>query len=151
MLRGYCGIGVQLPKFECNVGTLWRAADLFEAKFLFTVGRRYRRQASDTMKSWRHVPLYNFDTVADLVKNLPYSCQLVGVELTETARDLATFLHPERAIYLLGAEDHGLTKAALAACHMVIKLPGRVSMNVASAGGIVLYDRHVKANGVQRK
>ena len=46
---------------------------------------------------------------------------------------------------LLGAEDHGLSKAALARCQHLVQLPGRASLNVAVAGSIVLYDRHAKA------
>lgn len=82
---------------------------------------------------------------ADLVAHLPHSCPLVGVELTDDARMLADFSHPERAVYLLGAEDHGLTQTSLAACHHVVKLPGRFSMNVACAGSIIMYDRCVRS------
>jgi tRNA G18 (ribose-2'-O)-methylase SpoU len=36
-----------------------------------------------------------------------------GVELDENAEDLETFEHPRRCVYLLGAEDNGLTKKLL--------------------------------------
>lgn len=145
MTRGYCGIGIIHGKTGVNTGTLWRSADLFEADFLFTVGARYQKQASDTFKSWRHIPLWNFPTLDAMRAALPFQCLLVGVELDPRAVPLATYQHPERAVYLLGAEDHGLTREALAACHQIVQLPGRMSMNVAVAGSIVLYDRAVKA------
>lgn len=140
--RGYFGIGIWHPKTEHNVGTLWRSCESFDADFMFTVGRRYREQGSDTVKAWRHRPLYHFTTLDDLRDHLPYSCQLIGVELAPGAQDLPRYRHPERACYLLGAEDHGLTEGVLSECHAVVTIPcaGRC-LNVAVAGSIVLYDR----------
>jgi tRNA G18 (ribose-2'-O)-methylase SpoU len=143
-VRGYCGIGVVNGKSAVNIGTLWRSATILGADFIFTVGRRYERQRSDTYKTWRHIPLWTFADFRDLRRHVPYDCQLVAVEtIGETY--LADFTHPERAVYLLGAEDHGLTREALAACPRVVRLPGPRSLNVATAGSIVLYDRVVKA------
>lgn len=139
--RGYCGIGIEHGKTVANLGTLWRSADLFGADFLFTVRGRYKPQSSDTMKSWKHLPLWQFETLAALREASPRECLVVGIELTDDARPLETYVHPERAIYILGAEDHGLTKEAISMCHHLIRLPGRRSMNVAVAGSIVLYDR----------
>lgn len=142
--RGFYAIGIENGKNVVNAGTLWRSADLLGARFMFTVGRRYHKQASDTRKSFRHIPLFNFDSVDDLHAHLPMSTMLVAVELDARAHQLANYVHPERAVYLLGAEDHGLTKATLARCHAVVQLPGEQSMNVAAAGSIVMYDRLAK-------
>lgn len=144
VMRGYCGIGISHGKTAANLGTLWRSAHLLGASFLFTVGARYRKQSSDTMRSWRMVPLWHFTTLAQLRESLPRECLLVGVELDDRAHRIETFTHPERAIYLLGAEDHGLTTEERTACHHLIQLPGDRSMNVAAAGTVVLYDRFVK-------
>ena len=143
-MRGYFGIGVWHPKHGVNIGTLFRSATIFGAAFVFTVGRRYQRQASDTPKAWRHVPLWHFETVDELVRVSPYSAPIVGVELTDTAHRIETFCHPPRAVYLLGAEDHGLPPSMLARCHAVVRLPGEFSMNVSSAGTVVMYDRATK-------
>lgn len=141
-MRGFFGIGIDHTKTEHNVGTLWRTADLLGAAFMFTIGRRYKpRQSSDTMHSSRHIPLYHYAAVGDLIEHLPFGCKLVGVELDARATPLADYKHPERACYLLGAEDHGLTRDVSDRCHDLIVLPGRYSMNVAVAGSIVLYDR----------
>src|SRR5205807_1070118 len=110
-LREHCGffaIGVEGGKCEANIGSLWRSADLFGAAFIFTVGARYRKQASDTMRSARHIPLFGFGSVDDLYAHLPVDASLVAVELTDDARDLVSFVHPEQACYVLGAEDVGL-------------------------------------------
>lgn len=143
-MRGFFGIGIQNTKTEVNLGTLWRSANLLGASFIFTIGRRYKKQASDTMKSYRHIPLYNFETFEDFYKSLPYDAMLVGVELDKRAVMLSSFSHPERCVYLLGAEDHGLTKEAIDKCHSIVQLPGEFSMNVAVAGSIVMYDRVTK-------
>lgn len=143
-MRGYFAIGIEHTKTEANVGTLWRSADLFGAAFIFTIGRRYKRQASDTMHSWKSIPLFHYDTIDDLYAGLPYDCMLVGVELDDRATPIETSTHPERVIYLLGAEDNGLTRVTRDRCHRLIQLPGRRSMNVASAGTVVMYDRWLK-------
>ncbi|GGK83476.1 RNA methyltransferase [Rufibacter glacialis] len=147
--EGYFGIGIMEPKTEENVGTLWRSASLLGASFLFTVGRRYKKQSSDTSKSWKEIPLFHYTDFDDLFQHLPFSCQLVGIELDEKAVPIEQFTHPERCIYLLGSEDHGLSKAVRARCHHLVQLPGSNSMNVAAAGSIMLYDRHLKTHLAQ--
>ena len=139
--RGYFGIGIENTKTVMNIGTLWRSANLMGADFIFTIGARYKKQPSDTLKTWRHIPLYTYDTFEDFYKHIPYDCRLIGVELDEGAIPIKEYVHPERCIYLLGAEDHGLTKKAQERCHNLVVLPGRMSMNVAVAGSIVMYDR----------
>lgn len=145
MKRGHFGIGIEHGKTPANLGTLWRSAQLFGADYIFTVGRRYKRQPSDTMKTWRHIPLFEFETLEQLIAAHPRESLIVGVELEPTALELYHYRHPERAVYLLGAEDHGLTNAARAACHHMVVLPGEHSMNVACAGTVVMYDRCAKA------
>ncbi len=141
MVEGYFGIGILNPKTETNVGTLWRSAAILKASFIFVIGRRMAKQSSDTQQAFRSIPLYYYETFTDFYKQLPYGCQLVGVELTEEAIEIQSFRHPERCIYLLGAEDHGLTPEAIRKCHKLIKLPGEGSLNVAVAGALVMYDR----------
>lgn len=139
--RGYFAIGIEHGKTKANLGTLWRSADVLGAAFVFTIGARYTPQNSDTMKTWRRIPLVTYLSVEDLHEHLPYSCPLVGVELDPGARPIEQFAHPERAVYLLGAEDRGLSPATLRLCHHVIALPGDHSLNVAVAGSLVMFDR----------
>jgi tRNA G18 (ribose-2'-O)-methylase SpoU len=141
-MRGFCGIGIERSKTAINVGTLWRSAAILGADFIFTVGKRYPQQASDTVKAWRHIPYWEFEDLDDL--RTPYDCRLIGVEMDPRAKMVSAFTHPDRAVYLLGAEDHGLTRAALDRCHALIQLPGAYSLNVAVAGSIVLHDRASK-------
>lgn len=149
MSRGYFGVGVYHPKTEANIGSLWRTAHLYGAAFVFTVGRRYQTQASDTPKTPRHTPMFHFADIADLVEHLPWSAPLVGVELDDRSQPLTSYEHRERAVYLLGAEDYGLSPAVLSMCHDVVQIPSVAaqSMNVAVAGSLVIYDRFAKALG----
>ena len=144
--RGFFGIGVFHSKSVQNIGTLWRSAHCFGAAFIFTVGRRYEQQASDTMKTQRHIPLYHYKDIGEMKTNTPFGTRIVGVELTERSKPLSTFTHPETAIYLLGAEDHGLNPEAIAACHSLVQIEGASRcLNVAVAGSIVIYDRISKS------
>lgn len=146
MPRGFFAIGVYQPKTEANVGTLLRSAFLYDAAFVFTVGRRYTPQASDTPRTPRHIPLFHFATIDDLHAHLPNSAPLVGVELDPRATPLHEYEHHERAVYLLGAEDHGLPLDVTERCHELIVIDSiqPQSMNVSVAGSLVIYDRHVK-------
>lgn len=145
--RGYFGIAIWHPKSEINIGTLWRHAFLYDAAFVATIGRRYQKQASDTPGTPNHVPLLHYADLDDLLEHLPHSCPLVGVELAEGSKPLPRFSHPPRALYLLGAEDHGLPQAILQRCHQVVQIPTarEWSMNVSVAGSILMYDRMVKS------
>lgn len=145
--KGYFSIGVFHAKKEVNIGTLWRSAFIMGASDIFTVGRRYKSQHSDTTKAWRHIPLRHWLEFYELYQSLPYGCQLVGVEIDDNAEDLTTFIHPERAVYLLGAEDHGLTDDAKECCHHIVTIPtiNPYCLNVAVAGSIVMADRVMKA------
>jgi tRNA(Leu) C34 or U34 (ribose-2'-O)-methylase TrmL len=144
-MRGYYGIGVYHPKTEENIGTLWRSAFLYDAAFIFTIGRRYKEQCSDTTKSFRSIPMYHYLDFASFYRHMPYDCRLVCIELSEQSRSLPNFTHPDRCIYLLGAEDYGLPLPVTQG-QLVVQIPAPkpMSTNVAVAGSIVIYDRYVK-------
>lgn len=143
-MRGYFGIGIYKPKTEMNVGTLWRSAYNMGAYFIFVIGARYRRQPSDTVKAFKHIPFYSYDTWEDFKKYMPYNCQIICIELDDKAKDLKTFKHPERAVYVLGAEDSGIPKKYLKGNQVVQINDCKFCLNVAVAGSIVLYDRSLK-------
>jgi len=147
--RGYFGIAILSPKCELNVGVLWRTASLFKASFIATVGeRRYKTNNSDTMKSWKHMPLFHYESLEEFKNHIPKDCSLIGVELTQEARLLQTFIHPERAVYLLGSEDYGIPSEMHKEMDMMIQIetPINVSLNVGVAGSIIIYDRNLKSN-----
>lgn len=143
MPRGYYGIGIYHPKTTENIGTLWRSAHNFGANYIFTIGKRYRKQASDTTKAERHIPLYEYETMDDFKKNLPKGCQIVFVEQTNGARNLKESCHPETAVYVLGAEDEGIPEDLMVG-HQKVFIDTPMCLNVAVAGSIVMYDRQIK-------
>ena len=145
--RGFFGIAILNPKREPNVGVLWRSASIFGASFIATVGKvRYKHNGSDTMKSWKHLPLFHFESIDDLRLHLPKDCSLVGVEMTAKSSNLQSYVHPERALYLLGAEDWGIPFEVIQKLDYVIKISTQIdiSLNVGVAGSIVCYDRCLK-------
>ncbi len=68
---------------------------------------------------------------------------VVGIELAEGAAPLPEAHLAGDICIAMGNEDHGLSPALLARCHLAVYVPqvGRVgSLNVATAASIALYD-----------
>ena len=147
--RGYFGIGIYHGKNEQNIGTLWRSANILGADFIFTIGKRYKKQCSDTLCTPRHVPLFHYSDWDDMFQHVPYGCPVVAIELDDNSIPLETFVHPERCIYLLGAEDSGIPRNILNRCYATVQLLGDRCMNVSTVGSIVMYDRAVKTGGIR--
>ena len=101
-MRGYFAIGVERISKPMNLGNLLRSAHAFGASFFFTIAPNFDARAvkaSDTSDAAKHLPLYCYESVAELA--LPRGCQLIGVEFSETAVELPSFCHPQRAAYVL--------------------------------------------------
>lgn len=144
MPRGYFSIGIYNPQKKINVGTLWRSALAFGASYIFTIGSSYKTQSSDTPKTYRHIPLFRFKDFDHFLETRPKDTLLIGVEIKEDARDLPKFVHPERAIYLLGSEGDGLPEKVIRTCNQVVRIPTKICLNVSTTGSIVMYDRMAK-------
>ncbi|MFV8225067.1 RNA methyltransferase [Christiangramia aquimixticola] len=142
--QGFFGIGIQNGKTPENLGVLWRSAQNMGASFIFTIGNRYAKQACDTHKAVGAMPYFHYETFGDFYRHLPKGAMLVGVELDDKAEPLETFIHPRRCVYLLGAEDHGLSSEAIEKAHHLVKFKSTLSLNVSVAGSIVMYDRSTK-------
>ncbi len=146
-MRGYFAIGIERASKPGNVGNLIRTAHAFGAAFVFVLRsglrgdavREIARARADTAKTAAAIPFYEYDRLADLV--LPRGCRLVAVEITEEATELPVFHHPLNAAYILGGERLSLSPETLERADHVIKIPTRFSLNVATAGAIVMYDR----------
>lgn len=138
------GIGIENPKWAVNVGTLWRSAVNFGASFVFTIGRRYKRQRSDTTYLPRHLPLFHFVTLEAYRESAAFDWMPIGVELTTTAGSLRDFVHPQRCVYILGPEDSSISKAAQRMCKYIVQIRGCGCLNLAVAGSIIMFDRMTK-------
>lgn len=143
MKRGYFGIGIYHPKTTENMGTLWRSAHNFGANFIFTIGQRYRKQPSDTTDAAKHTPLYHFKDWNDFTAHLPYNADLVFIEQSDKSRSITECSHPEKAIYVLGAEDKGIPDELMQG-HRVVHIDTPMCLNVAVAGSIIMFDRQTK-------
>ena len=145
---GFFGVGIVRGKTGGNDGVLWRSAAQLGAAFSFSVGARFGRLdgATDAIDAWKTVPNFRYDSFADFAKSSPRGAAWVAVEMC--GEPLETFAHPDRAVYFLGAEDHGVPKDVLRACRHVVSLPAArsASYNVAVAGALVMYDRLSKRN-----
>ena len=146
--RGFFEIGIYHTKTSSNVGTLWRSASQLGASSIFTIDKRYPKQASDTLKTYRHIPMREFSSFGQFLASMPKCARLIGVEMG--GKPLSTFNHPEQAIYLLGAEDFGLPSAVIDACDNIISIESlrTESYNVAVAGSIVMYHRYLQYSKV---
>lgn len=143
---GFFGIGIYNGKNINNLGTLWRSAYQLGAAFTFVVGSRFRRECSDTPRSWTQIPCFEYKDWNDFVIHSPVAAVWVGVEMGGTP--LENFEHPPKAVYVLGSEDTGLNTTMLRACRHHIALPTTgerlPSFNVAVTGALIMYDREVK-------
>lgn len=147
MKTGFFGIAMYYPIREENVGTLWRSAKTYGASFIATVGTEYSRlQASDTTKTMQSVPLLHYTDFDDLYGHLPRACRLIGVELDERSVSLQDYVHPKRALYLMGNERNGIPGSVLERCHEVLQVPTPEpwSLNVSVAGSIVMAHRYME-------
>ena len=140
--EGFFGIGIYHPEKQENLGSLWRSAYIMGASFIFTVGKnKFVKESSDVTHAWNKIPLYVHSDFDNFYRSLPYSTQLIGVEMHENAIAIKDFEHPQRAVYIMGCESSGLPSSVLDRCHKLVSLPGNFSLNVASAGSILIYDR----------
>jgi len=139
--RGYFAIGVEGISKAVNLGNLLRSAHAFGASFVFTIGADDKaiHMHADTSKASSHVPLYHWRSLAEL--KLPKGCSLVGIEILDEAHDLPNFPHPLQAAYVLGPERGALSPELVAHCQHLVRIPAAFSLNVATAGAIVMYDR----------
>lgn len=151
-LRGYFGIGVEGISKPMNAGNLFRSAHAFGAQFVFAIAPDVNLRkiyASDTSQTAKHLPLYEYDSVAEL--RLPRGCQLVGVELLDEAIDLPSFTHPDRAAYVLGPERGSLSPELVERCDLTVKIPTKFCINVGVAGAILMYDRLITKGRFARR
>lgn len=172
-MRGYFSIGIDGVTKTGNMGNLIRTAHGFGAAFAFSIKPAFREAIDpivvdalaspeerarvkaqlkarrkgrpDTSKSAKAIPYFEYDSIEEL--NLPKACQLVAVEITDDAIDMPSFRHPAQAAYILGGERLSVSPEVMGICDHVIKIPTKFSLNVATAGAIVMYDRILSHGG----
>jgi len=140
-MRGYFGVGIENSSKQMNAGNLFRTAHAFGAAFLFTINAEYsvKKVKSDTSIAPKNIPWYDFKSPNNL--KLPNGCSLIGVEFNDESIELPVFRHPSNAAYIFGPELGSLSQDILDCCIQVVNIPTNFSLNVATAGAIILYDR----------
>jgi len=140
-IRGYFGVGIENSSKQMNAGNLFRTSHAFGAAFLFTINSEYsvKQVQSDTSLAPKNIPWYDFKSPKDL--KLPKGCSLIGVEFNNDSIELPIFKHPSNAAYIFGPELGNLSQDILDRCIQVVKIPSKFSLNVATSGAIILYDR----------
>ena len=142
MTRGFSAIGLAGPKTDSNVGSALRLAHNYGASMLAVSGTRCNfNAATNTTKTHRHMPAFQVD---DLFSVIPHAAVPVAIEITDDARSLPDYVHPERAFYIFGPEDGSIPKHILERCRDVVKIPTNECMNLAATVAVVLYDRQTK-------
>jgi tRNA(Leu) C34 or U34 (ribose-2'-O)-methylase TrmL len=139
--RGYAAIGCRAITKDANVGGVLRAAHCYGASLICVAGP-FTRQASDTTKAFRHIPMLQ---VNDLMDAIPYDCVPVAVDLLADASSLIDFVHPQRAFYIFGPENGTLGKNITDKCKHKVFVPTNYCMNLAATVNVILYDRLAKA------
>lgn len=140
-MRGYAAIGLDRPKDTANLGGVLRAAQCYGAALVLLSGARMGKYSTDTMKAYRHIPCVEVD---DLMAHCPYGAEPVVVELTERAKPLFNFVHPNSAFYIFGPEDGSVKREIVDRCARVIQIPTTGCMNLAATANVILYDRLLK-------
>ena len=137
------------PKFPHNVGAAVRAASCYGVRQVWFSGSRvqlrgargYRLPREERMRGYQEVELRQADSFFDA---FDADVTPVAVEVRPGSESLIEFEHPERALYVFGAEDGSLGKAVVRHCHRFVIIPTRHCTNLSAAVYLTLYDRHAK-------
>ena len=134
--------GVQGP---FNVGAIYRTAAAYRVDHVWlsdrATGPDHPKVAKTALGSDRFVTTTRDDHAVEAARSAGYF--VVGIELAEGATPLFEVDLRRDVALVLGHEDHGVSKGALAACDVVAFLPqfGRIgSLNVATAASIAIYE-----------
>ena len=138
---------LQSIEYPANVGSIFRAADGAGVNELILTGITPTPPHPTIEKVGRfkslRIPWRYEQDPADPIRDLKANgYQIVAVELAESAVPYYQQQYAPKTCLVVGHEDHGVTKATLAACDTAVFLPmygkGR-SLNVHVALSIVLY------------
>ena len=144
--RGFSVIALENPRVPENIGSVLRAAFVYNASMVVVgttkpVSERFLNGKTGTVKASRHMPVL---VKSDIFAALPFDTVPVAVEILPDADLLPVFEHPERAFYVFGPENGSINDEIAAACCRKVQIPTKFCMNLAATVNVVLYDRMVK-------
>lgn len=127
-----------------NLGTLIRTAVSFSFDAIYcskhTVDVYNEKVIRSTQGALFYIPLL-YDDLTQTIEILKKDgFTVIGTSLHE-ADGLQSFLHEEKMAFVLGNEGQGVSENILSLCDkkLFIEMQGFESLNVAVAGGIVMY------------
>ncbi|MDM7914427.1 MAG: TrmH family RNA methyltransferase [Candidatus Eisenbacteria bacterium] len=136
-------VAVDNPDKQMNIGNLIRTAHSFLCGELVLIGSAsYQASGSNGVERYeriRHFP--DRDAFLAWLPSSGYTS--IAVETTPEAERLDRFEFPERPLFVVGNELHGLDERLLAACERRVMIPqfGLVPcLNVNISCSIVLYE-----------
>lgn len=138
---------LQSVEYPANVGSIFRIAEAAGLSELVLSGITPTPPHPTIDKVGRfkslRVPWHQEKNPLAAIKTLKADgYHIVAVELADTAVPYHQYPYPEKTCLVVGHEDHGVTKATLAACDAAVFLPmyGKgLSLNVHVALAIVIY------------
>ncbi len=138
---------LQSVEYPANVGSIFRLADGAGVSELILTGITPTPPNATIDKVGRYKSLrlpwrYEADPLPAIAALREKGYGIVAVELTDDAVPYHAFDYPDNTCLVVGHEDHGVTKATLAACDAAVFIPmyGKgLSLNVHVALAIVLY------------
>lgn len=138
---------LQSVEYPANVGSIFRLADGAGVNELILTGITPTPPNATIDKVGRYKSLrlpwhYEADPLVAITGLHDKGYAIVAVELTDDAVPYHEYRYPNKTCLVVGHEDHGITKATLAACDAAVFLPmyGKgLSLNVHVALAVVLY------------
>lgn len=142
---------LQSVEYPANVGSIFRLADGAGVSELVLTGITPTPPNATIDKVGRFKSLrlpwrYEADPLTAIGGLKQRGYQIVAIELTDDAAPYHQFDYAPKCCLVVGHEDHGVTKATLAACDAAVFLPmyGKgLSLNVHVALAVVLY--HIRS------
>jgi len=131
-----------------NVGSFFRTLEAASGAHLYLAGISatppHAKLAKTALGADQTVPWTRVDDVPAVIRQLQaQQVTVAAVETTSTAVDVFDWRPRFPVCVLFGHEVEGLSAAAIEACDVRVRIPmlGRKSsLNVATAGGIVIYE-----------
>lgn len=138
---------LQSVEYPANVGSAFRIADAARVTELILTGITPTppNPAIDKVARYKSLRVpwrYEQDPLVAIGELKDNGYQIVAIELAEGAVPYYAYDYAQKTCLIVGHEDHGVTKATLAACDAAVFIPmyGQgLSLNVHVALGIVLF------------
>jgi len=132
--------------YPANVGSLFRIADAAGASRMFLCNATpLPNQKIATVGRGKHERVdwyYEKDTEQMVTSLRDEGYHICAIEITDQSVPYYEFSYPNKVCFVLGNEDHGVTRSTLSLCHSSVFVPmfGKgLSLNVHVSGAVVIY------------